>query len=109
VFDPLNVNDDVPAFINENAPSTTPSNTTQLMVVNVVLLVRVPSPLNVNTPFFAASPNVTDPPSVIPFTNVRAVVLLLETVPPFITNVPLPNAPSLPMFNAPPITVVPPL
>jgi hypothetical protein len=109
VFTPDRVKSPAPAFVNEKPPDNTPDNTTPLAAVSVVLPVRVPSPANVNTPFFVASPNVTAPPNVIPFASVRAVALLLETVPPFITNVPVPNAPSLPMFNAPALTVVPPL
>jgi hypothetical protein len=109
VFAPPSVSSPAPAFVNANAPPNAPPNTTPLAAVRVVADVIVPAPLNVNTPFFVASPNVTVPPNVIPFTNVRAVPSLLDTVPPFIANVPLPSAPSLPMFNAPALTVVPPL
>jgi hypothetical protein len=108
VFAPLSVSSPAPAFVNENAPPNAPDITTPLATVSVVFAVNVPAPLNVNVPFFVASPNVTAPPNVIPFDIVRAVVESLETVPPLNTNIPLPNAISLPRFNAPALTVVPP-
>jgi hypothetical protein len=77
--------------------------------VIVAFAVNVPAPPKVNAPLFTASPNVAAAPIEIPFATVRAVVPSLETVPPFITNTPLPNAPALPIFNAPALTVVPPL
>jgi hypothetical protein len=93
-----------------NPPPNAPPNTTSLAVVNVVFPVSVPTPPNVSVPLFVPSPIVTVPPSVSPFVaNVRALVPSLETVPPLITNVPPPNAPLFPKYNAPAVTVTPPL
>jgi hypothetical protein len=109
VFAPPNVNSPTPAFVSVNAPPNAPPRTTALAFVIVAFAVNVPAPPNVNAPFFTVSPNVTAPPNVIPFANVRAVVPSLDTVPPLMTNVPLPNAPSLPINNDPALTVVLPL
>jgi hypothetical protein len=110
VFTPPNVNSPLPAFVNVNPPPNAPPNTTSLAVVNVVFPVSVPTPPNVSVPLFVTSPIVTVPPSVSPFVaNVRALVPSLETVPPLITNVPPPNAPLFPKYNAPAVTVTPPL
>jgi hypothetical protein len=106
VFAPPSVSSPAPPFVNPNAPPSAPPNTTLLAFVTVAFAVNVPAPVNVNTPLFATSPSVAVAPNEIPFDTVRAVVPSLETVPPLTTNVPLPNAPSLPRFNAPALTVV---
>jgi hypothetical protein len=64
LFAPLNVNVDVPAFVNEKAPPlTAPLKTTALAVVSVVLAFNVPTPVNVSCPVFAAFPSVKIPPN----------------------------------------------
>jgi hypothetical protein len=92
VFAPLSVSDPNPAFVSENAPPNTPLITTPLAVVTVVFAASVPEPLNVRTPFFTASPNVTAPPKLYAFANVRAVAPSLDTTAPASVTTPVPNA-----------------
>jgi hypothetical protein len=108
VFAPPSVSSPAPAFVNPNAPLTTPSRFTELAAFTVEFAVSTPSPPNVSAPFFTTSPNVTVPPNEIPFAKVRAVTPSLDTVPPLNVSNPLPNAPSPPTYNAPALTVVPP-
>jgi hypothetical protein len=96
VFAPPNVTTPVPAFVNENAPPNAPVNATSLAAVNVVFAVNVPDPPNVNIPLFTASPNVTAPPIVTSFANVRTPTPSLETVAPDNVTIPVPNASSSP-------------
>jgi hypothetical protein len=84
-------------------------NRTSLAAVNDTAVVIVPAPPNVNSPFFDASPNVTEPPIEIAFANKRGVVPSLESTPPLIVTVPVPNAASFPTERFPAPTVVPPL
>jgi hypothetical protein len=108
VFAPLSVSDPNPAFVSENAPPNTPLITTPLAVVTVVFAASVPEPLNVRTPFFTASPNVTVPPIDTAFAIVRAVVPSLDTTDPAKVTVPVPNAPSFPTYTGPAFNTAPP-
>jgi hypothetical protein len=108
VFAPLKVSDAAPSFVRETAPPpTTPCRTTSLNVVNVVLEVKVPAPVNVRAPFFTASPSVTAPPNEYAFAIVRADVPSLETVEPTMASGPVPNAALFPTYTAPAFNVVP--
>jgi hypothetical protein len=106
VFAPPSVSSPAPVFVSVNAPLNGPPNTTLLAFVTVAFAVNVPAPPNVNVPLFVASPSVAVAPNEIPFESVRAVVSVLDTAPPLMISVPAPNAPSLPRFNAPALTVV---
>jgi hypothetical protein len=102
----------VPNFVNEAAPDTIPPNVTALGFVNITFEASVPAPFSVNTPLFVASPNVIVPDSEYPFVNVRSptpAAALLESVPPVIVSVPVPNPALFPTRTVPPPIVTPPV
>jgi hypothetical protein len=116
VFVPLNVNSPAPAFVNPNAPETTPLATTSLAVVNVRSDVSAPAPVKVNLPVFTASPIETEPPNSYALPIVRSpppppVAAVLATVEPAILSSPdtSPNAALFPTQTAPAFNVAPPL
>jgi hypothetical protein len=111
VLDPPKSSEDPPVLVSPNAPPSAPPNTTGLNVANVVGAVSVPAPLNVNTPLFVTSPNVTElPPREYAFEKVLATVESPLTVAPaFIVTNPAPKAVLFPTTTTPALITIPPL